>query len=117
LFAAIIATLAVAIGGNAMMCSWIEGVAPPSFIGTFVGYSLDLWTPTAMEQAFFPGGDHRSNRAHPWLEGYARLRPGITPARAQADLDAISRRIERRFPARTSRGCSRARSIDAAKWP
>ncbi len=76
----------------------IVGVAPPSFIGTFVGYSLDLWTPTAMEQAFFPGGDHLSDRGHPWLEGYARLKPRITIDRAQAELDLISRRIQIQFP-------------------
>jgi macrolide transport system ATP-binding/permease protein len=76
----------------------IIGVTPPPFIGTFVGYSLDLWTPTAMEQAFFPGGDHRSDRAHAWLEGYARLKPGVTREQAQAELDVISRRIQRQFP-------------------
>jgi len=76
----------------------IIGVTPPPFIGTFVGYSLDLWTPTAMEQVFFPGGDHRSDRAHAWLEGYARLKQGVTRDQAQAELDLISRRIQRQFP-------------------
>jgi predicted permease len=76
----------------------IVGVAPPRFIGTFVGYSLDLWTPTAMEQVFFPGGDHRSDRGHPWLEGYARLKAGVTRDQAQAALDVISRRLQTEFP-------------------
>ncbi|HWW84101.1 MAG TPA: ABC transporter permease, partial [Vicinamibacterales bacterium] len=76
----------------------VVGVAPPRFIGTFVGYSLDLWTPTAMEQAFFPGGDHRNDRGHPWLEGYARLKPGVTRGQAQAALDVISRRLQTQFP-------------------
>jgi len=76
----------------------IVGITPPEFIGTFVGYSLDLWTPTAMEQVFFPGGDHRRDRGHPWLEGYARLKPGVTGEQAQADLDIISRQIQAQFP-------------------
>ena len=76
----------------------IVGVAAPRFIGTFVGYSLDLWTPTAMEQAFFPGGDHRNDRGYPWLEGYARLKSGVTRDRAQAALDAISRQLQAQFP-------------------
>jgi len=83
----------------------IVGVAPPRFIGTFVGYSLDLWTPTAMEQVFFPGGDHRSDRGHAWLEGYARLKPGITRDQAQAALDLISHRLQTQFPD-THRGFS-----------
>jgi predicted permease len=83
----------------------IIGVAPPLFIGTFVGYSLDLWTPTAMEQVFFPGGDRRRDRRQPWLEGYARLKRGVTREEAQAELDVISRRIQRQFPD-THRGFS-----------
>jgi predicted permease len=81
----------------------VVGVAPPRFIGTFVGYALDLWTPTAMEQVFFPGGDHRRDRGHAWLEGYARLKRGVTREQVQAAFDAVSRDLEARFPA-THRG-------------
>ena len=76
----------------------IIGIAAPRFIGTFVGYSLDLWTPTAMEQVFFPGGDHRSDRTHAWLEGYARLKDGVTREQAAANLDLIARHIQAQFP-------------------
>jgi len=58
-----------------------------------------------MEQAFFPGVDHRSDRGHPWLEGYARLKPGVTREQAQAQLDVISQRVQSRFPD-THRGFS-----------
>jgi hypothetical protein len=76
----------------------IVGITPPPFIGTFVGYSLDLWTPSAMEQVFFPGGDDRGDRTHTCLEGYARLKPGVTRDQAQANLDLISRQIQTQFP-------------------
>jgi predicted permease len=81
----------------------IIGVTPPRFIGTFVGYSLDLWAPTAMEQALFPGGDRLSDRSNAWLEGYARLKAGVSRERAQAELDLISQRIQTQFP-ETHRG-------------
>jgi len=93
----------------------IVGITPPEFIGTFVGYSLDLWTPTAMEQVFFPGGDHRSDRQHAWLEGYARLKPGVTRDQAQADLDVISRRLQMQFPD-THRGFA-LKTFPLAKTP
>jgi predicted permease len=81
----------------------IIGVAPQGFYGTFVGYSFKFWVPASME-ALFTGGEYKlENRGARWVEGLARLRPGVTIAQAQAEVSAIAARLARDYPA-TNRG-------------
>src|SRR5205807_511438 len=77
----------------------IIGVAPRGFYGTFVGYSFQFWAPASME-ALFTGGDYKlENRGARWVEGFARLKSGVTIAQAQAEVSAVARRLERDYPA------------------
>ncbi|HEY1528470.1 MAG TPA: ABC transporter permease [Candidatus Angelobacter sp.] len=82
----------------------IIGVAPKDFIGTFTGYAIDIWTPMMMEQAFYPGGDRTKDRENFWLEGFARLKPGVSMQQAQEQLTAISLWIQRQYPTESHRG-------------
>jgi predicted permease len=82
----------------------IIGVAPKNFIGTFTGYAIELWTPIMMEQAFYPGGDRTKNRDDFWLEGFARLKPGVSIEQAQEQLNSISLQIQKQFPTELHRG-------------
>ncbi|HYL78904.1 MAG TPA: ABC transporter permease [Bryobacteraceae bacterium] len=81
----------------------IVGVAPEGFLGTFVGYSIQYWVPVSMQERFEPGGYKLDDRGARWIEGFARLKPGVTRAQAQAEISAVARRLEGDYPA-TNRG-------------
>jgi predicted permease len=75
----------------------IIGVAPPGFGGVRVGVAFDLWLPVTLQAQVerAPGGneDRTRNRGDRWLQGFARLKPGVTVAQANAELNALSLQI------------------------
>jgi putative ABC transport system permease protein len=81
----------------------IVGVAPEGFYGTFVGWGMNFWVPTSMEDIFESGGYKLEDRGARWIEAYARLKPGVTFAQAQQEFAAISGLLEAEYPA-TNRG-------------
>lgn len=81
----------------------IVGVAPEGFYGTFVGYPMQFWVPVSMQEKFAGGGYQLEDRGAAWIEGFARLKPGVTIEQAQAELSAIARRLETQYPT-TNRG-------------
>ncbi len=81
----------------------IVGVAPAGFYGTFVGYAFQFWVPASMEELFDQGGYRLDDRGARWVEGFAFLKPGVTRAQAQQEIDAVAARLEREYPA-TDRG-------------
>ncbi len=76
--------------------STIVGVMPPGF-APFYGDPIDLWQPIN------PASPRYSARQDHWLMPVARLKPGITLAQAQAEMDVIARRLEQAYPA-TNKG-------------
>jgi predicted permease len=81
----------------------IVGVAPEGFYGTFVGHPMQFWVPASMQELFVPGGYMLQDRAGGWIEGFARLKPGVTIAQAQQEISAIAKRLESAYP-ETNRG-------------
>ncbi|HEY6051636.1 MAG TPA: ABC transporter permease, partial [Thermoanaerobaculia bacterium] len=81
----------------------IVGVAPEGFYGTFVGYPFQFWVPASMQETFDNTGYKLENRGERWVEGFARLKPGVTRAQAQEEISAAARRLEEEFP-ETDRG-------------
>jgi macrolide transport system ATP-binding/permease protein len=81
----------------------IIGVAPQGFYGTFVGYKFQFWVPTSMQELFDPGGYKLEDRGARWIEGFARLKPGVSVEQEQAEISAVARRLENDYPA-TNRG-------------
>jgi predicted permease len=75
----------------------IIGVTPEAFLGTFVGYAMQFWLPAA-QQSVVDDTYKLEDRSARWVEGFARLRPGVTLAAARAQVDAASRRLESEFP-------------------
>ncbi len=76
----------------------VVGVAPPTF--AFPDESVDLWLPTRWdmadrEQVWF-------RRAH-WPRAVARLRPGVSLARASAELQTVARRLQQQYPETNTR--------------
>src|SRR6201987_3266922 len=81
----------------------IIGVAPEKFHGTFIGYSFNFLVPTSMQETFDSTGYKLEDRGARWIEGYAFLKPGVTRQQADAELHAISQRLEKDYP-ETNRG-------------
>ncbi len=81
----------------------IIGVAPRGFYGTFVGFPMQFWVPTSMQETFIPGGYKLEDRGAPWIEGFARLKPGVTLEQAQAEISTVVKRLEKDYLA-TNRG-------------
>src|SRR5437762_7635961 len=76
----------------------IIGVAPEKFHGTFIGYSFSFWVPVSMQETFDSTGYKLEDRGARWIEGYAFLKPGVTRQQADAELHAISQRLEKDYP-------------------
>jgi predicted permease len=81
----------------------IVGVAPKGFFGTFVGYAFQFWVPASMQARFDAGVYKLEDRNARWIEGYVRLKPGVTIEQAQAELSALAARLEQDYP-ETNRG-------------
>jgi len=81
----------------------IVGVAPQGFYGTFIGYSWKLWVPISMQERFEPGGYKMDSRGERWIEGFLRMKPGVTTEQVQAELSSLAQRLENSYPA-TNRG-------------
>ena len=78
----------------------VAGVAEDGFQGTSV-LSPDLWVPMTMIGAAMPrtgGGSLLTGRASMWLVMGARLKPGMSIAQAQAELELLGAALEREFP-------------------
>src|SRR5262249_26627735 len=71
----------------------IVGVAPPGFFGFEIGAAPDLWVPLQMMPSIFhlPAGNLR-HRGGTWLRIMGRLRPGVSRAQAQAEIDLMYQR-------------------------
>jgi len=70
----------------------IVGVAAPRFGGTIIGLRFDLFLPVTL-QPLLMGYNSLDNRGNEWLDGVARLRPGVSISQAHAELDALARQI------------------------
>jgi predicted permease len=81
----------------------IVGVAPQGFYGTFVGYPMQFWVPVSMQEVFDPGSYKLEDRGETWIEGYGRLKPGVTLEQAQAELSTVAKHLQEVYPA-TNRG-------------
>jgi len=74
------------------------GIAPAGFEGIFAGVHPDFWVPLAMTTAFTHDSNFLSNRDTSWLFGTGRLKPGVTPSQAQADLSVLSHHLQKAYP-------------------
>ena len=81
----------------------IIGVTPQGFHGTFVGYAFKFWVPASMQTQFDSGVYKLEDRGARWVEGFVRLKRGVSIEQAQAEFSSIARQLERTYPA-TNRG-------------
>jgi len=78
----------------------IVGVAEPSALGSFIGAPVDVWLPIESSGSAL-GSRWNVDRSQRTLAVIGRLRPGVTPARAQAELQLIADGIAREFGGET----------------
>ncbi len=77
----------------------VLGVAPREFHGTELLYWPEVWVPMMMQAQIEPGNSWLDERMtfNAWLIG--RLKPGVTPDQAKANLNAIASDLGRDYPA------------------
>ena len=71
----------------------VIGVAPAGFAG--LSHGVEVWVPYVMSGS----GEELGSRRLVGLRVLARLRPGVSMAQGQAEMDAIAKRQEQAYPA------------------
>lgn len=67
----------------------VIGVAPPGFEGDVVGEQMALYVPLSMQPEIVRGRHWRNAPNTSWLSLIGRLKSGVTPAQAEANLNVI----------------------------
>lgn len=76
---------------NTGIVSTVVGIMPPGFM-PFYGDPVDLWQPIN------PASSRYTARQDHWLLPIALLKPGVSIAQAQTEMDVIARRLEQSYP-------------------
>src|ERR1700688_511389 len=74
----------------------VVGIMPAGFRFPAISEEEQVWIPLAQDPLF---GSWMERRGGHWLRVTARLKPGVSMAQAQAELDSFSQRIAKEFPA------------------
>jgi predicted permease len=89
--------------GNASLT--VIAVAKPGFRGETVGDGTDFWMPVMMQPMVIPGRDWLSENLSQsaekvmWLHMFGRLKPGVSPSKAQTEMNVLFRQvIENSYP-------------------
>src|SRR4029077_19676727 len=75
----------------------IIGVGPKNFTGVFLGGGPSLWLPMSRNVVILP--EWFETRRGLFLNGVARLKPGVTVEQARSNLRTIFANLEQAFPA------------------
>jgi predicted permease len=77
----------------------IIGVTPKSFSGVDLWFRPDVYLPMMMTAAVSPeGSDTLTHRTYRGCSLLGRLKPGVTIAQAQAEMNVIMSALEREYP-------------------
>ena len=76
----------------------VIGVAPPSFSGTELIMTADYWVPMSMELQIEPGQKWLRQRGSQAIWVMGRLKPGVSRAQGEADLDHVAQQLGRIYP-------------------
>ena len=79
----------------------IVGVTPPEFRGVGFASFSEIWVPIGAWPRIATGGGRRMNilgRSWGWLSFFARSKPGVTKAQAQAAVDLLVRQETAAYP-------------------
>jgi putative ABC transport system permease protein len=73
----------------------VVGILPGNFRPPVTASDTQLWVPLLEDSVAAQLRDRRSGH---YLMSVGRLKPGVTPAQAQAEMEAIEKGLEREFP-------------------
>jgi predicted permease len=77
----------------------IIGVTPKSFTGADIWFRPEIYLPMMMTAAVSPeGSDTLTHRTYRGCTLLGRLKPGVTIAQAQAEMNVIMSELEREYP-------------------
>jgi putative ABC transport system permease protein len=79
----------------------VIGVGPPDYGGVVSGHTVDFWLSISSigpTMGFAYAASTTQRRADHWFNFIARLRQGISPAKAQAAMNVLAARLSREYP-------------------
>ena len=82
----------------------VIGVAPKGFIGTEIAYAPEMFVPMMMAREIEPGATWLDRRTSDNLFMVGRLKPGISEAQAQAELQTLTAQLAQEYPENAGRG-------------
>jgi macrolide transport system ATP-binding/permease protein len=77
----------------------VIGVASPNFHGAELE-PPDVLAPLTMQLQLMPGSDFLPQQNLGWLDVVGRLKPGVSPAQAQAEMMLLTRQLDLAYPGR-----------------
>jgi predicted permease len=81
----------------------IIGVAPEGFAGPRPMFATDVWVPLSLVGRILPFPLSVQDRGSTWLLVTARMKPGVTPAQAEAAAEGLAAALAKQDP-ETNRG-------------
>jgi predicted permease len=69
----------------------VVGIASPGFEGTDMGVPTKVWVPIAMQPTIAPMNPQLTDERASWFYLFARLKPGVTIAQAEAAMKVLYR--------------------------
>ena len=77
----------------------VIGVTPPRFRGVDFVLDAQFWVPIGQLDELLPNTSRFAQRDYHWIAVAARLKPGVTPSDASAELNLLAQRFARAYPA------------------
>lgn len=76
----------------------VIGVMPESFLGSTFYLRYAFWAPSMMTQQFGRRAEWQTDRSYAIFNLYGRLKPGLTMAQAEKDLNQVVEALGQRYP-------------------
>ncbi|HEX8176927.1 MAG TPA: ABC transporter permease [Pyrinomonadaceae bacterium] len=76
----------------------VVGVMPESFMGSVFYFRQGFWVPMMMAQRFSRRAGWEKERGYAFFNVYGRLRPGVTMAQAEMDLNRVADNLAKLYP-------------------
>ncbi len=76
----------------------VIGVMPESFLGSRFYWHQAFWVPLMMAQKFGRRAEWPTDRSYAFFRLYGRLKPGLTMAQAETDLNLVADQLAKLYP-------------------
>jgi predicted permease len=76
----------------------VVGVMPESFLGSVFYLRHSFWVPLMMAQKFGRRAEWKTDRSYALFRLYGRLKPGLTTAQAETDLNLVAGTLAQLYP-------------------